>query len=84
MDDWELIFTILGETSTTKITKDKEAIGFNENKIAAKQVERLQAMQGKSQKKKQERVFQLKITFWKFLKKRRKNSYNMFKTYQKV
>ena len=48
MDDWELIFTILGETSTTKITKDKEAIGFNENKIAAKQVERLQAMQGKS------------------------------------
>jgi len=37
MDDLELIFTMLGEASTTKITKSKEAQGFQENKIAARQ-----------------------------------------------
>jgi DNA-damage-inducible protein D len=36
MDDLELIFTMLGEASTTKITKNKNAQGFSENKIAAK------------------------------------------------
>ncbi len=32
----ELIFSMLGEASTTKIAKDKDAKGFTENKIAAK------------------------------------------------
>jgi len=37
MDDLELIFTMLGEASTTKIAKAKNAEGLEENKIAAKQ-----------------------------------------------
>ncbi|HZX44198.1 MAG TPA: Bro-N domain-containing protein [Candidatus Nanoarchaeia archaeon] len=35
MDDLELIFTMLGEASTTKIAKSKDAQGFFENKAAA-------------------------------------------------
>ncbi len=35
MNDLELIFSMLGEASTTKITRDKNAKGFIENKIAA-------------------------------------------------
>ncbi len=37
MNDLELIFTMLGEASTTKIARKKDAIGFNENKSAAKE-----------------------------------------------
>ena len=37
MSDLELIFTMLGEASTTKIARSKEAIGFIENKNAAKE-----------------------------------------------
>jgi len=37
MDDLELIFNMLGEASTTKIAKSKDACGFEENKIVAKQ-----------------------------------------------
>lgn len=37
MDDLELIFTMLGEASTTRIAKDKDAQGFIENKEAAEQ-----------------------------------------------
>ena len=36
MSDLELIFTMLGEASTTRIAKDKGAQGFIENKEAAK------------------------------------------------
>ncbi|MBU1885399.1 phage antirepressor protein, partial [Patescibacteria group bacterium] len=36
MDDLELIFTMLGEASTTEIAKSKNAQGFKENKTAAK------------------------------------------------
>jgi DNA-damage-inducible protein D len=36
MDDLELIFTMLGEASTTKIARKKDAQGFKENKEAAK------------------------------------------------
>ena len=36
MNDLELIFTMLGEASTTRIAKDKDAQGFIENKEAAK------------------------------------------------
>jgi len=35
MDDLELIFSMLGEASTTKITRAKQAQGFHENKQAA-------------------------------------------------
>tara|TARA_Y100000310_G_scaffold187949_1_gene187920 strand:- start:1138 stop:2058 length:921 start_codon:yes stop_codon:yes gene_type:complete len=36
MTDLELIFTMLGEASTTKIAQNKNASGFSENKVAAK------------------------------------------------
>ena len=36
MNDLELIFSMLGEASTTKVTKAKNANGFIENKVAAK------------------------------------------------
>jgi hypothetical protein len=36
MTDLELIFNILGEASTTKIAKSKNALGFGENKDAAR------------------------------------------------
>ncbi|MEK6845523.1 MAG: phage antirepressor protein, partial [Nanoarchaeota archaeon] len=37
MNDLELIFTMLGEASTTKIARKKDARGFIENKEAAKE-----------------------------------------------
>jgi hypothetical protein len=37
MDDLELIFTMLGEASTTRIAKVKDAKGLEENKVAARQ-----------------------------------------------
>lgn len=37
MDDLELIFTMLGEAATTRITKAKDAQGIEESKVAAKQ-----------------------------------------------
>jgi uncharacterized membrane protein len=37
MTDLELIFTMLGEASTTEIARRKEALGFGENRDAAKQ-----------------------------------------------
>ncbi len=37
MNDLELIFTMLGEASTTRIARDKDAQGFIENKDAAKE-----------------------------------------------
>ncbi len=37
MNDLELIFTMLGEASTTKIAQCKDAQGFPENKDAAVQ-----------------------------------------------
>jgi DNA-damage-inducible protein D len=36
MNDLELIFNMLGEASTTKIARAKNAQGFTENKVAAK------------------------------------------------
>jgi DNA-damage-inducible protein D len=35
MDDLELIFTMLGEASTTEIARSKDAQGFFQNKDAA-------------------------------------------------
>lgn len=35
MTDLELIFTVLGEASTTEISRNKDAQGFPENKNAA-------------------------------------------------
>jgi len=37
MDDLELIFSMLGEAATTEITKNRNAIGFEENKETARQ-----------------------------------------------
>ena len=37
MDDLELIFSMLGEASTTRIAKAKDTKGFEENKIVARQ-----------------------------------------------
>lgn len=37
MTDLELIFTMLGEASTTEIARRKDALGFDENRDAAKQ-----------------------------------------------
>jgi len=37
MNDLELIFTMLGEASTTEIAKNKNAIGFKKNKVVAKE-----------------------------------------------
>ncbi len=36
MTDLELIFSMLGEASTTEITRENEAIGFKENRTAAR------------------------------------------------
>ncbi len=37
MNDLELIFTMLGEASTTEIAKNKDTRGFIENKTAARE-----------------------------------------------
>ena len=37
MNDLEMIFNMLGEASTTKIARNKDAVGFGENKDAAKE-----------------------------------------------
>ena len=37
MTDLELIFTMLGEASTTEIAKRKDAQGFHENRSAARE-----------------------------------------------
>jgi len=37
MNDLELIFTMLGEASTTEIAKNKNAQGFHENKFVARE-----------------------------------------------
>jgi len=37
MNDLELIFTMLGEASTTEIAKNKNAQGFHQNKLAARE-----------------------------------------------
>lgn len=37
MNDLELIFSMLGEASTTEIAKNKDAVGFSQNKTAAKE-----------------------------------------------
>ena len=36
MNDLEIIFTMLGEASTTRIARNKDAQGFDENSVAAK------------------------------------------------
>jgi hypothetical protein len=37
MTDLELIFTMLGEASTTEITRRSDALGFDENRTSAKE-----------------------------------------------
>ena len=35
MTDLELIFTMLGEASTTEIARQRDALGFNQNQVTA-------------------------------------------------
>ena len=37
MNDMELIFTMLGEASTTRIARNKDAKGFGPNRLAARE-----------------------------------------------
>ena len=37
MDDLEIIFTMLGEASTTRIAKTKDVQGFDENRVVARE-----------------------------------------------
>ena len=52
MGDLELIFSMLGEASTTEIAKNKNAQGFGQNKQAAKEAVLLQETPSKNWKKK--------------------------------
>ena len=51
LDDLELIFSMLGEASTTEIAKNKDSQGFSENKVAAQKDGRF-AMKLKTSRKK--------------------------------
>lgn len=37
MNDLELIFTMLGEAATTEIARERDALGFGENRVAARE-----------------------------------------------
>jgi hypothetical protein len=52
MTDLELIFTMLGEASTTEITRRSDALGFDENRISAKEGGKLPATRAKRWKPK--------------------------------
>jgi len=52
MDDFELIFTMLGERVTTEISRQEKPNTFPKNKTVAKRVETLQVNLGQKQKKK--------------------------------
>ena len=52
MDDLELIFSMLGEASTTEIAIQKNAQGFDENKKAAKEGESIAGSARKELEKK--------------------------------
>lgn len=47
MNDLELLFSMLGEASTTAITQTQDAQGFTENKQAAREGVKLQVMHAK-------------------------------------
>lgn len=51
MTDLELIFTMLGEAATTEIAKNKDAVGFDENKKLQKKVEAKPVKQEKTWRK---------------------------------
>lgn len=67
MDDLELIFSMLGEASTTSITRGKDARGFPENKTAARQGG---AVAGKARKDLEKKSGRKVSTRKNFLKKR--------------
>jgi hypothetical protein len=52
MTDLELIFTMLGEASTTEIARNKNAQGFNENKKASKEAGKIAGNARKALEKK--------------------------------
>lgn len=55
MSEAELIFTALAELSTRQIAETEQAKGVIENAKAGRKAARLQKMQGRHWKKKQER-----------------------------
>ena len=63
MNDLELIFTMLGEASTTEIAKNKDAIGFDENKTAAQQGGRIAGNARKELEEKSGRKVSTKTNF---------------------
>lgn len=72
MTDLELIFTMLGEASTTEIAKNKDTQGFNENRTAAVQGGRIAGNARKELEKKSGRKVVSKSNF-KSLQENRKN-----------
>jgi DNA-damage-inducible protein D len=63
MTDLELIFTMLGEASTTEITKNKDVQGFSENKTAAQQGGKIAGNARKELEKKSGRRVSTKINY---------------------
>ena len=63
MTDLELIFTMLGEASTTEIAKNRDAIGFDENKTAARQGGRVAGNARKELEKKSGRKVTTRTNF---------------------
>jgi hypothetical protein len=63
MSDLELIFTMLGEASTTEIAKNKDALGFNENQSAARQGGRVAGNARKELEKKSGRKVSTRTNF---------------------
>ncbi len=71
MDDLELIFTMLGEASTTKISRKKDTQGFKENEDAAKEGGDVAKIARKELEKKVEKKLFLKRIILKNLNQRR-------------
>lgn len=63
MTDLELIFTMLGEASTTEIAKNKDTQGFDENKTAAKQGGKIAGNARKELEKKSGRKVSTNLNF---------------------
>ncbi len=72
MNDLELIFTMLGEASTTEIAKNKDAQGFNENKQAAKDGGSVAGKARKDLEKKSGKKVSVKENFLKSPEKKRR------------
>lgn len=63
MTDLELIFTMLGEASTTEITRNKNAYGFEDNKQAAREGGKIAGKARKDLEKKSGKKISIKENF---------------------